>query len=279
MNRTKVAILASTALCLSLSLAQEARAADLITKAKPVAAPIADPWTGFYIGANAGYSWGKADTTSSVDPFPEPSLSFTFPGSFSKTSLKPDGGIAGGQIGYLQRIINNWYVGFEGDFQWSGQKAKGQAFFEDSRPCTTPACEFSNTTDITAKLSWFATLRGTLGVDVNGLLVSVSGGLAHGRVSVSGLNTFFVTAVTCCTDITRTTSFSHVENKTGWAAGARIQGKLSRDLSWWIEYLHLDLGSIGGGTFTDGPVVLTVNTVKFTDDILRIGLNYRFATP
>ena len=54
----KKLMLATAAL---VSLAGSAYAADMPVKARPVV--VVDPgWEGFYIGGNAGYSWGRART-------------------------------------------------------------------------------------------------------------------------------------------------------------------------------------------------------------------------
>jgi len=52
------------------------------------ASPAAMTWTGFYIGANAGYAWGNADPTVILDVGP------TAPGV--PPGLKPSGFIGGG---------------------------------------------------------------------------------------------------------------------------------------------------------------------------------------
>src|SRR5881396_2949563 len=57
-------ILAGSAIAAAVLSASSALAADMApryTKA-PVAAAIVYDWTGFYIGGNAGYSWGRAST-------------------------------------------------------------------------------------------------------------------------------------------------------------------------------------------------------------------------
>jgi outer membrane immunogenic protein len=43
-------------------------AADMPLKAPPPAPAPVYNWTGFYVGGNVGYSWGKADTDFSADP-------------------------------------------------------------------------------------------------------------------------------------------------------------------------------------------------------------------
>jgi outer membrane immunogenic protein len=286
MYRNKLAILASTALTMSLGLAQ---AADMPLKAPVYKAPNAvpyDPWTGFYLGGNLGYSWGNADTTTSVAPFTQDPFPFVFPGGISSTSTKPSGVIGGGQIGYNWRLAPQWIGGIEADFQGSGQRDSSRGLFSGIAIGTTAnqvcnssqTCNYTNTTDMTARLSMFGTIRGRVGTLFNNLLLYGTGGLAYGKLSVSGTNTFNVICSTCLagvTTVTYSTPFSYSMTKAGWTLGAGIEGLLGvRNWTWKVEYLHIDLGSIGSGSFGTTPSV-TLGTGKFTDEIVRVGLNYR----
>ena len=62
-------ILVGGAVAVAMLSASNALAADLAarpyTKA-PVVAAIVYDWTGFYIGGNAGYSWGRANTDGNL---------------------------------------------------------------------------------------------------------------------------------------------------------------------------------------------------------------------
>ncbi|MBI5911119.1 MAG: porin family protein, partial [Betaproteobacteria bacterium] len=253
--------------CMSLGFAQTADAQGR--------GPIVNSWTGFYVGGNVGYSWGKADTTAAVSPFTQVAPPFlVFPGASSFIPLKPNGFIGGGQIGYNWEVAPRWLAGIETDLQWSGQKDSKLGTFTGSGACYLTVCSFTNTTDITAKLSWFGTVRGRLGVVSNNMLFYGTGGLAYGKVSVSGTNTLSVAGAP---PVIYSTPFSYSRTKAGWALGAGIEGRIgASNWSWKAEYLHIDLGSIGGGSFGTVPVV-TLNTGKFTDEIVRFGLNYRLA--
>ena len=100
-------IVGLTAAALTLAAAQAATAADLGARVWPAREPVhkASPvmmaaynWSGFYIGGNVGYSWGKAET----DVTPGFSRRFhrrrgdsrEIPGSAFSESLKPSGGLA-----------------------------------------------------------------------------------------------------------------------------------------------------------------------------------------
>src|SRR5690348_11725614 len=114
MDRVKLAMLASTALCLSCGLSQ---AADMPVKAR--VAPVAvDPWVGWYVGGNIGYSWGKTNTETNVGGVVLPGASFIFPGAASTTRSDVNGVIGGVQAGYVGRIAPTWLGGVEADFQW-----------------------------------------------------------------------------------------------------------------------------------------------------------------
>ena len=94
-----------------------ASAADLA--ARPYTkAPVMEPiynWTGFYIGGNVGYSWGRSSDTSTLTNGAGVVL-FT-----SGDGANMDGVIGGGQIGYNWQV-QNWVWGLEADIQGSDQK-------------------------------------------------------------------------------------------------------------------------------------------------------------
>ena len=90
-------------------------AADMRVKA-PKATPVLPySWTGFYVGANVGYSWGRASTDFRRD---EPGSIWT--DAFSQTQHL-NGVIGGGQLGYNWQANNQWVFGLEAHFQGSGE--------------------------------------------------------------------------------------------------------------------------------------------------------------
>jgi len=274
-NRAKFALLACTSLCLCWG---SSYAADMPVKAH--VAPIAamDPWVGWYVGGNIGYSWGKTDTATTVGGFTDPFGSYVFPQAASTTKSNVNGIIGGIQAGYVGRIAPTWLGGVEADFQWSGQRGSAHGVLTgDGLYCTGDICSFAHANDVTARLNWFGTFRGRVGPEVNGIWFYGTAGFAYGQVSVSGTNTAVFLDNTLNTVVgTSSTPYSYSQIKGGWTAGIGAEGLIGNGpWRWKAEYLHIDLGNVNGGTFGANPFV-QVNTTRFTDDIVRVGFNYKF---
>ena len=159
-----------------------ASAADMPIKAPVVKAAIADPWTGFYVGGNLGYSRGP---WSSSNPTSVGNANF-FDGTTFVNSASPnvDGWIAGGQLGYnWQR--QNLVFGLEGDFQWSGEKASNGGSATQSFPFFAGTLSFAGTANNEWRLNWLATARAGAGylIDPQSLLY-VTGGLASAKLNI-----------------------------------------------------------------------------------------------
>ncbi len=229
--------------------AGSASAADLRPAAPPP--PPVYTWTGLYWGVNVGYSWGEAkrDITLQVDP-----------GVFgtASRSREVNGAIGGFQSGYNQQF-GNWVFGFETDFQASGQKGS-----ESFQLLAGPPATFFNTED---KLTWFGTSRTRLGVlwSPNVLLYGTVG-VAYGQVKNDA-------------SITRGNQgavLTFKDTKAGWTAGAGIEGALGGGWSTKVEYLYMDLGKTEQTLATPGLGTLANLNRQFTDNIVRIGFNYKW---
>jgi outer membrane immunogenic protein len=193
------------------------------------------------------------------------------PTSFSQ-SQNIDGLIGGVQIGYNWQANNTWVFGLKADFQGSAEK--GSSSLSDPY-IATPGDPFINQT-VDAKILWFGTVRGRVGVLVTPtLLVYGTGGLAYGRISVSGTET---DTFPLCPPSICVWTYGNSATKFGWTAGAGIEGAIpnTRDWTWKLEYLYIDFGSVSGtGSDVDFSSTYSWST-KVTDNILRVGLNYRF---
>lgn len=241
-------------------LGTPALAADMPLKAPP--APPPPLWTGWYIGANIGGSFGTATQTGS---FPATIIPPTSP--FGSASSDLDGVIGGGQVGYNWQT-GNWVLGIEADIQ--GTSEQGTTYLTGIGTISIPGVGLftdTGTLNITEKLRWLGTVRGRLGFTATpNWLLYATGGLAYGGLDTD--TTLTVGALTAANNFTDT--------RAGWTLGTGIEGWLSHDWTAKVEYLYVDLGSFtntftGIGLFT--PVTLTTHV---TDNIVRVGLNYHF---
>lgn len=246
-----------------------AQAADLPLKAPPLV--VVWDWTGFYVGGNVGYSWGKWDNS----------------GLASTGSPNVDGWLAGLQAGYNWQINPTWVVGLEGDIQITGEKAS-----EDPGVSTTTDIQgignlapFHTITTTSAanewKFPWFATFRGRAGFLIDPTtLIYGTGGLALGHFKMSSTatttsQTFRGTVGTTTNPLgpavtTVGTGLSDSVTRAGWTLGLGGEKKLTQAWSVKVEYLYLDFGT---RTFFAGTASAT--SVRLRDNILRIGLNYK----
>lgn len=222
-------------------------------------------WTGAYVGGNLGYSWGTANGAVNDPGFAAFGLPTTFP-----FSTGPNGITGGGQIGYNWQTNNTWVFGLEADLQGSAEKATRSDTFNFVPGGEGPTALNQS---IETKILWFGTVRGRVGVLVQpSLLLYGTAGLAYGGTNVngSGVSVGGVTGTNY--------AFNSTKVNVGWTAGAGLEGVIPNvgGWTWKLEYLYVDLGSQSGSGVD--PVFATVYTwnAKFTDNIVRVGVNYHF---
>lgn len=250
-----------------------ASAADLA--ARPYTkAPVMEPiynWTGFYIGGNVGYSWGRSSDTSTLTNGAGAVL-FT-----SADRANMDGVIGGGQIGYNWQV-QSWVWGLEADIQGSGQKGS-RAYLCPTGVCTPPfgvLAVFPGPAvpvSLEQKLEWFGTVRGRVGVLATPqVLFYATGGLAYGEVK----NTATIGLVPV--------TFSNSDTRVGYTVGAGVEGVIGGNWTAKLEYLWVDLGRTSGSFATTlgalgGGVLASNYSSRITDNIVRVGVNYKFGGP
>jgi outer membrane immunogenic protein len=265
-----------------------AMAADLPVKAPPMAAPVIYNWTGFYIGANGGYSWGRANT--SILPLagsPFPSVPFT---AFHQNV---DGGLGGGQVGYNWQVDPKWLVGLEADIQGTGERSSTGLTTSTNRYGSSivgvpvgSGADFNAIATLAANLSydlqWFATFRGRVGfLATPQTLLYGTGGLAVGQFSYTASSSLSVQVFG--PGLAGTTpgigftlpvgpAATSSDTRLGWTVGGGIEHKFTPNWSGKLEYLYMDFGT---KTYFAG----TANQadVSFHDHVLRAGINYEFS--
>jgi len=176
-------------------------------------APAATDWDGPYIGASVGYGWGTA----------------TDNGSLGLGSVSTTGWLVGGQVGYNFHLTDNLVAGVEGNVDWDNQSGTLAGFG-------------------TLQRNWDGSIRGRLGVDLDGILPYVEAGVAFTNATASG------------------SGISASNTHTGWTAGAGVEFKVADPVSINVEYRYSDYGS---QTYNG-------ESVGITDNTLRVGVNYHF---
>ncbi len=226
------------------ALSSAALAADLpnIKGAPPVyTPPPAFYWNGAYVGIEGGGAWGSAEQTDSTP--------------WSSGSYRVSGGLVGASIGYNWQV-NNFVFGLEGD--GSAAWISGSTF--GIYP-TYPACYLPN---CAANLEALGTARGRVGIAFDRFLPYVTGGVAVG--SLHGQEGY----------VAEGEGGSGTTTVPGWTIGAGIEAKLSPNWSAKLEYLHVDLGDYAIFDATIPPVGVFAQHIRFTSEIVRAGLNYKF---
>jgi outer membrane immunogenic protein len=291
-------------------VATSALAADLPARTYTKAPAYVDPgynWSGFYVGGNVGYSWGRSSTGGSL-------LDATSGAALSPASstFNMDGVIGGGQAGYnWQR--DKWVFGLEADIQGSDEKGSASSVCPGAAPTTlttlaavSSACSLGHfgdtvagnvlalpvTNSLSEKIDWFGTVRGRIGPTITPtFLAYVTGGLAYGNVhtsdTISGTNITNpagqgVNGGTVLTPVSAT--FGNSSLRVGWTVGAGIEGVVSGNWTAKLEYLYIDLGNVSGSFVTpivapSGAFLSSTYSSHITDNVLRVGLNYKFGGP
>ena len=149
------------------------------------------------------------------------------------------GGLVGGTLGY------NWQAGravfgLETDLAWSGMNG--------SAACGAFTCNTEN--------NYLGTVRGRIGYAWDRFMPYVTGGLAYGDIKAG------------------TTGFAMAsDTRFGWTLGVGAEFAIAGPWTAKLEYLYADLGDVtcGAGCSPTPP-----QTVDFTANIVRAGINYRF---
>jgi outer membrane immunogenic protein len=273
MRSITAAMLSATSL---MTAASVAFAADMALPGPadqaPAPAVVANNWTGFYIGGNAGWIGSENSMSNQATPSPDAVLGVT-PGvsaglaalsSGSVSSGLRNGFIGGGEVGYNYQI-NNWLAGVEADFQGIvGSKSNG-SITTPSGGTVVVGVPVTSALTGTTDTRWLGTVRGRLGfLPTPTLLLYGTGGLAYGNITASaslaqsGTNGFIGGG---------TGSFS--ETRAGWTAGGGVEWMFAQNWSAKVEYLHYDLrtgnfswAALGAptSTFFSGVVYQTETT-------------------
>ena len=221
-------------------------------------APDSPSWTGGYIGVVGGYGWGDSDFEADVVDGVDNTIVLLS----LDDSIDVEGFLIGGQLGYDFDFGNSLVLGVAGDWTWSGMDGD---LCVDLDTCVPAELDDSYAS---ADINWLATIRARAGFTTGSMLFYGTGGLAIADAEAGA------TFIDGAADPERSDSNTHF----GWVIGAGAEFKVTENMSFGAEYLHVDLGSedytlrgIGGAGTTD-----ILSESDLTLDIVRASLNYRF---
>jgi len=247
-------------------VATEASAADMPLKAPPVA-QVADPlWTGWYLGLNAGGSWGTAQTSTSTSTVPGGGLQLSalsiglINGIGAPTNLDTSSFTGGVQGGYNYQI-GQWLVGMEADFE----------YFRSAGSNTTISTAGAFVLNSSVSTDWLFTARPRLGFISNNWLFYGTGGLAVTRLGAAW-NMGGAGGVS--------ESASASATKAGWVVGGGIETMLPGKWLLGVEYLYVNFDNISatGSTSIGGTPLpnLITHSVELNANIVRARLSKLF---
>jgi outer membrane immunogenic protein len=289
--RARYLLLGSTALFAAPAIAADLPARGAIYKAPQVQV---DPWTGFYVGVNAGGAWGHSNTTTAVDCSVPPLPIGPFFGSYfcdatgfgaanaaavnaaGSGTIHSSGFTGGVQAGHNWQADNIVY-GLETDF--SAFRLKGSAQGAGVYPVIglgllVPGTAFTVTPS--TNTDWLFTFRGRIGWATPTLLFYATGGLAVTNLKVTGSFSDNSPPIGAIENAAVT------KDKLGFAVGGGVEWALNRNWSLKGEYLFVGFGKVtASGFITQTRTgVAYSQAISTTSDlsahVARVGINYRF---
>ncbi|MGL4325588.1 MAG: outer membrane protein [Beijerinckiaceae bacterium] len=214
-----------------------ASAADLPSrKVAPVAFVPAFSWTGFYVGLQGGYQWGRTTGTlaNAAGLLPDPA------------AYNPNGMMVGAHVGYNYQI-NQIVVGLEGDLEWSDLSGRG--------------ISVSLARYHTTNVDWQASIRARLGIAIDRALIYVTGGVAFADVNHT---IGFTPAVL--------PYHSYGSMRTGWTAGAGLEYAFTNNWTGRVEYRYADYGKTSATSIANN----SNDRSHLTTHAVRVGVSYKF---
>ena len=224
-------------------------------------------WSGWYLGATAGADWGRSKVNLTSPNSAAFGLAAADIATFTTAgtqSLRGSSVTGGFETGYNFQVSPNFVLGIEGDEQYIGfRKSLATAFIQ-------PVSLLPGSVAETVKADWLTTLRGRVGLVLDRSLLYGTGGLAVANLQLGQQANFNNGA-----------SFNNgtaSSLKAGWVAGGGWEYAFAApNWSAKIEYLYANLGRVSTTSFNTAiPAASFVSSANLKENIVRVGLNYRF---
>jgi outer membrane immunogenic protein len=237
-------VLGSAALAALIAVGS-AQAADLPPAPAPVykapaMVPPAFSWTGFYIGIEGGWGWGRENFTDNTAIGIPPG---------DAVNHSPDGGIFGGVVGGRYQV-GQFVFGVEGTGAW--------ADIHDTvtlAPGATNSLKVKSLYTATGQIGWAVAPQ---------WLIYAKGGWAGAKVDTNFANANAVA--------------SNSQNDSGWTAGGGIDYAVWQNLVLGLEYDHYDLsyGASSNAASNGGAPFIVANPSRLTIEQVVGRLTWKF---
>ncbi|MEH2514066.1 outer membrane immunogenic protein [Nitrobacteraceae bacterium AZCC 1564] len=244
----KIAITAALVALCSVS----AVAADLGATKAPIVDPAYD-WSGFYIGANAGYGWARNEHQDLGGN----SSYWNDKSDVMNQTVDPRGAVYGGQFGYNWQAAN-WVFGLEGQFNGADVKR------------TDPSINYPDTDSLSSKIDSLGTVTARLGYAFNNWLPYIKGGYAAAHLETKNFaldNTYL----------------SNRAWRSGYVVGAGVEYAFAANWIFGVEYNYMDFGGKTFSGMTFDPAGVPFNDEHFNDTLklstVTARLSYKFGGP
>lgn len=238
-------------------------AGAMSAQAADVGAPAIDLWSGFYLGAQAGYAQGTYGDTDLCQSYTgEGNMCFgDYDDGFDLSDSNPAGVTVGGYLGYNYRV-DSFVMGLEGDLNWDNGRDNNSVYGE---------------LNYTSALNWDASIRARLGMVVDErALLYVTGG-------PSWLGTELKTDFDYGSPAEASGGYNFNKGDSGtefgWVLGAGAEYSLTDHLSVKAEYIHGWYGDADQNIFSasDGGSTEKIYLKQnLQTNVVRAGIAYHF---
>lgn len=231
------------------------------------------PWTGFYLGINAGGTWGHTSNQITAEggggSITIPPGDITTVNGLSTDSSNDLRFIGGAEGGYNYQW-SNLLIGLETDFDDFQLKQNRSTTFNSAVTVNPPpptAATFTIGQKVTT--DWLWTVRPRIGYASGDWLIYGTGGMAMAPIKL-------VASYVDNRTPPNSATLSVDNTKTGWVVGGGAAWLFSEHLSVKAEYLLANLGAVRGtATTTDGFATIT-SQARIKANIVRMGVDFRF---
>jgi outer membrane immunogenic protein len=234
--------------------------------------PVTD-WGGLYIGANGGYGFGNSNWGDGNNPGNTLLPGGTTPSSGGSTgNFGISGLLLGGTVG-ANFQASALVLGVEADLDWSRIKGSVTIPF-----CSLPVSATAAGSTCETKNDWLGTARARFGYAADRVLFYGTAGAAFGDVQAG------LTGAGAAGFAPASGTFQGI-TKFGWTAGAGVEVAFAPNWSAKVEYLFIDLpqgqrcnlqAACGVDAIRFTGITPASDSIKFTTNVVRFGVNYRF---